>query len=59
MALVGGGDLVVRAIRQEGVDTIFISAPALCRAFYDWNKQVHGHHVDGRSKWRSKLGPTR
>jgi len=52
MALVDGGDLVVRAIKQEGVDTIFISAPGMCRGIYDWKKQVLGHHVE----WKKQNG---
>jgi thiamine pyrophosphate-dependent acetolactate synthase large subunit-like protein len=35
MALVGGGDLVVSAINQEGVDTIFTLCGGHVRAVYD------------------------
>ena len=50
MALVDGGDLVVRAIKQEGVDTIFTLCAGDVRAFYDWNKQVLGTMWSGGSK---------
>jgi len=35
MAMVDGGDLVVRAIKQEGVDTIFTLCGGHVQAIYD------------------------
>ena len=35
MALVDGGDLVVRAIKQEGVDTIFTLCGGHVQAIYN------------------------
>ena len=62
MALVDGGDLVVRAIKQEGVDTIFTLCGGHVQAIYDScldegvkvidvrHEQVAGHAAEGWSR---------
>ncbi len=62
MALVDGGDLVVRAIKQEGVDTIFTLCGGHVQAVYDAcldenvrvidvrHEQAAGHAAEGWSR---------
>ncbi len=68
MALVDGGDLVVRAIKQEGVDTIFTLSGGHVQAIYDAcldegvrvidtrHEQVAGHAAEGWSRATRKCG---
>src|SRR3970282_989465 len=61
MAMVAGGDLLVRAIKQEGVDTIFTLCGGHVQAIYDAcldenvrvidvrHEQVAGHAAEGCS----------
>ena len=51
MALVDGGDLVIRAIKREGVDTIFTLSGGHVQAIYDAaldRCQLHTLLVRGR-----------
>ena len=68
MALVDGGDLVARAIKQEGVDTIFTLCGGHVQAIYDScldeniriidvrHEQVAGHAAEGWSRATRKCG---
>ncbi|MDO8615248.1 MAG: acetolactate synthase [Dehalococcoidia bacterium] len=68
MALVDGGDLVVRAIKQEGVDTIFTLCGGHVQAIYDAcldegvkvidvrHEQVAGHAAEGWSRATRRCG---
>src|SRR5439155_6021166 len=68
MALVDGGDLVVRAIKQEGVDTIFTLCGGHVQAIYDScldegvnvidvrHEQVAGHAAEGWSRATRRCG---
>jgi acetolactate synthase-1/2/3 large subunit len=68
MALVDGGDLVARAIKQEGVDTIFTLCGGHVQAIYDAcideniriidvrHEQVAGHAAEGWSRATRKCG---
>ena len=68
MAMVDGGDLVVRAIKQEGVDTIFTLCGGHVQAIYDAcidenvkvidvrHEQVAGHAAEGWSRATRRCG---
>jgi len=68
MALVDGGDLVARAIKQEGVDTIFTLCGGHVQAIYDScldeeirvidvrHEQVAGHAAEGWSRATRRCG---
>jgi acetolactate synthase-1/2/3 large subunit len=68
MALVDGGDLVIRAIKQEGVDTIFTLSGGHVQAIYDAaidenvrvidtrHEQVAGHAAEGWSRATRRCG---
>ena len=68
MALVDGGDLVARAIKQEGVDTIFTLCGGHVQAIYDAcidediriidtrHEQVTGHAAEGWSRATRRCG---
>ncbi len=68
MALVDGGDLVARAIKQEGVDTIFTLCGGHVQAIYNScldeqikvidvrHEQVAGHAAEGWSRATRKCG---
>ena len=68
MALVDGGDLVARAIKQEGVDTIFTLCGGHVQAIYDAcideniriidtrHEQVAGHAAEGWSRATRRCG---
>ncbi len=68
MALVDGGDLVVRAIKQEGVDTLFTLCGGHVQAIYDScldeqvkvidvrHEQVAGHAAEGWSRATRRCG---
>ena len=68
MALVDGGDLVVRAIKQEGVDTIFTLCGGHVQAIYDAcldenvrivdvrHEQAAGHAAEGWSRATRRCG---
>jgi acetolactate synthase I/II/III large subunit len=68
MALVDGGDLVVRAIKQEGVDTVFTLCGGHVQAIYDAcldedvnvidvrHEQVAGHAAEGWSRATRRCG---
>lgn len=68
MALVDGGDLVVRAIKQEGVDTLFTLCGGHVQAIYDAaldenvkvidvrHEQVAGHAAEGWSRATRRCG---
>lgn len=68
MAMVDGGDLVVRAIKQEGVDTIFTLCGGHVQAIYDScidenvrvidvrHEQVAGHAAEGWSRATRRCG---
>lgn len=68
MALVDGGTLVVRAIKQEGVDTIFTLCGGHVQAIYDScldedvkvidvrHEQVAGHAAEGWSRATRRCG---
>src|SRR3972149_518166 len=69
MALVDGGALVARAIKQEGVDTIFTLCGGHVQAIYDScldenirvidvrHEQVAGHAAEGWSRATRRRGP--
>ena len=68
MALVDGGDLVARAIKQEGVDTIYTLCGGHVQAIYDScldeqirvidvrHEQVAGHAAEGWSRATRRCG---
>src|SRR3990170_5200238 len=68
MAMVDGGDLVARAIKQEGVDTIFTLCGGHVQAIYDScldeeirvvdvrHEQVAGHAAEGWSRATRRCG---
>jgi acetolactate synthase-1/2/3 large subunit len=68
MALVDGGDLVVRALKQEGVDTLFTLCGGHVQAIYDScldegvgvidvrHEQVAGHAAEGWSRATRRCG---
>jgi acetolactate synthase-1/2/3 large subunit len=68
MALVDGGDLVIRAIKREGVDTIFTLSGGHVQAIYDAaldenvrvidtrHEQVAGHAAEGWSRATRRCG---
>jgi acetolactate synthase-1/2/3 large subunit len=68
MALVDGGDLVARAIKQEGVDTVFTLCGGHIQAVYDAcldegikvidvrHEQVAGHAAEGWSRATRRCG---
>ncbi len=68
MALVDGGDLVARAIKREGVDTIFTLCGGHVQAIYDScldenirvidvrHEQVAGHAAEGWSRATRRCG---
>ena len=68
MALVDGGDLVARAIKQEGVDTIFTLCGGHVQAIYDAcldekikvidvrHEQAAGHAAEGWSRATRRCG---
>ncbi|MCH8921006.1 MAG: hypothetical protein IIA23_09955, partial [Chloroflexi bacterium] len=68
MALVDGGDLVARAIKLEGVDTIFTLCGGHVQAIYDAcldeeikvidvrHEQVAGHAAEGWSRATRRCG---
>jgi acetolactate synthase-1/2/3 large subunit len=68
MTMVDGGDLVVRAIKQEGVDTIFTLCGGHVQAIYDAcldenvrvidvrHEQVAGHAAEGWSRATRRCG---
>ncbi len=68
MALVDGGDLVVRAIKQEGVDAIFTLCGGHIQAIYDAcldenvriidvrHEQAAGHAAEGYSRATRRCG---
>ncbi len=68
MAMVDGGDLVVRAIKQEGVDTLFTLCGGHVQAIYDScldedvkvidvrHEQVAGHAAEGWSRATRRCG---
>jgi len=68
MAMIDGGDLVVRAIKQEGVDTIFTLCGGHVQAIYDAcldenvrvidtrHEQVAGHAAEGWSRATGRCG---
>ena len=68
MAMVDGGDLVVRAIKQEGVDTVFTLCGGHVQAIYDAcldenvkvidvrHEQVAGHAAEGWSRATRRCG---
>src|SRR2546426_12143984 len=68
MALVDGGDLVARAIKHEGVDTIFTLCGGHVQAIYDAcidenikvidvrHEQVAGHAAEGWSRATRRCG---
>src|SRR5438309_3755689 len=68
MAMVDGGDLVVRALKQEGVDTIFTLCGGHVQAIYDAcldenvkvidvrHEQVAGHAAEGWSRATRRCG---
>ena len=68
MAMVDGGDLVARAIKLEGVDTIFTLCGGHVQAIYDScldenirvidvrHEQVAGHAAEGWSRATRRCG---